>query len=473
MNNLLSISQKYHNLDNQHKKHYLHYQNDSFTWETSKNSTTAAVDQLRQEIGEIRFDKICARQKISKRQLKKLSDATVEKIFVGIGDVRKEDLVDLCQSQGKSLPEKIKKIDRHYDTLLFSMKPKQIFFRHKPTLLQDDTHDSVYGAGKGYKGQRERVWIILKYRQKCLKTSLPNISQDQIEDVEFLTSRLIDREPPTDIVVRLRKGNYFNDKIIAKRGAYVNFFKSFDSAQTTLINCRGSTAHLKATTSLFTLVNDLQPELANIGVRRVWNQVQTYLEAEQIKEVEIAGKSMGGSVAQAFTVLILGKTSCGVKNLTTYCSPGTPDAIQEIYDGIQKEKPKIQIIRNARDYIHFVGGAHLRNQNDDDNEICYIAPKNDEAILDHNMRDQNYFVKAKHLFKSFFTGHINQITLDDYVIHEIQNKDKAYELEAGKTLETSRKVVAWILNVGSLGIFYKKFKKFYKKTAGLVDSHSE
>lgn len=463
MNALISISQQYHDLASQHKKCYLHYQNGAFIWKTSKNSTTDATDQLRKEIGEGRFDKICARQKISKRQLKKLSDTVVEKIFVGIGDIHKEDLEDLCKSKGKSLPIKNKQIDQLYDTLLFSMTPQQIFFRTQPKLLHEDTHDRVLTAGKGYKGLQERVWIILNYRQKCLETSGEDALHGRIEDVEFLTSRLIDREPPCDTVILLRKGYYFNDNIIAQKGAYVNFFKSFNPKQATLINCRGTSVNPKATTSLFTLVNDLLPEMGNIGVRKVWKKIHAYLETEQIKNVEIAGKSLGGSVAQTLTVLIHGKTSSKVKNLTTYCATGIPKAIQKIYDETDKKKPKIYVIRNAKDYIHFVGGPHLRNQKDDKNVICYVVPKKDEALLTGDIREQKYFAKLKHFFKSFNEGHINQITLKDYVIHEIKNEDKAYELDAGKTLETSRKVVAWILNVGSFGIFFKKFKKFYKK----------
>lgn len=432
------------------------------------------MENLKDLIGEKRLHRIFLRKELglypglldSKSSI--LTREVVHKIFIGLGDVRFEDLEEMAAKNHQSLKEmNVKKIDALYRELFPMQQIQDIFYRH---CLAVDYHDKGKTSGKGFKGLQERVWTISKAKDEFIADKFDNPSLAKVSEIEMLTSRLGDREPPVGSVIRLPEGYFKVDRIFARKGAYVSVLSEIGCKQPrTLIICRGTAARWGATGNVLSGVNDCLKEIGLLGVRSIWHDLKRYLEEQKVSHVEVLGKSLGGAHAQYLAVLIAGKTSITLKSLSTCCSVGVPSRVQEIFNKtfsyLSSQQTSTFILRNTGDlqknqvdYIPLVGGPHLHIGKV---HVYYAAPQED-SIHSSFIPDQGIIKKLICLLKSFSNGHTRQNTLKPFKLYESRNIEQ--EVNKGRDLEPIRFMVARIFHLFTLGYFNSiSFEDFYQK----------
>lgn len=436
-------------------------------------------EYLQTLIGENRFDRIIGRKELEflpgqvQKKSFNFSLEVVKKFFLGLGDIRWNDLEEAALRDGRELRSySVTEIDQLYRSLIPFENIEDVFFRNLPEI---DYYDMIETCGKGYKGLTERVATILSLWKICVEEELDPLKQFMTE-VEVLTSRLGDREPPEGTVIRLRKGYYVVDKVFAGGGCYVSVLRNMTDRKAPILLCRGTAVRLKATGSLLSCFNDLLPDIGMLGIKTIWQDVADYLHAHQIEKIDIWGKSLGGAHAQYLAALVTGKTKTRVSSLVTCCSVGVNDHVSEVFqDALRekgKEEPNISIIRNSGcdgkkevDYIPCIGGVHLHTQSNR-TKIYYLCPSEASGDLTEGIPTNDWMLRKIYKFMtSFLKAHIRQTTLKEYRVKLVDSIHE--EVKKGLELEWIRGLVAKMLNP-----FYGRFlhvptfKYFYQSTHG-------
>ncbi len=403
-----------------------------------------------------------------------LTRELVHKILIGLADVRLEDLQELAKKKCKSLS---KMATAEIDALYAELMPYTIIanplLRHCQAVKY---FDKVSTSGQGFSGLQERVWTILQAKDGVVNGIHATPMHAKMADVEMLTSRLADREPPPGTVMRLHDGYFVVERIFAKGGAHVSVLAEISApVPRTLLLCRGTATRFNANNGYLSTFNDCLMEIGSLGIKRIWPEIRDYLKEKCIAQVELLGKSLGGAHAQYLTVLIGGTTSTAVNRLTTCCSVGVPVEIQEIFarDVVKHmgRKPEILILRNAGDPQRYevddipaVGGPHLHTR--DTTKIYQLVPQSSSA-LEAQIESRGLVRQVFDLFQSLRHAHQRQTTLKAFHVNEVE--DILQEVNMGTRLETVRKFAAVIFDQLTFGwVNGQSFESFYQAAGASV-----
>ncbi|MCE5318117.1 MAG: hypothetical protein LLG04_12260 [Parachlamydia sp.] len=418
-----------------------------------KRSTRAereTVQNLKELLGAKRLERIFLRRDLSlnpkrlrSHQLR-LTKEIVHKLLVGLSDIRLDDLEEKAAAQSLDLKTlNTAQMDQLYGNLLPNLKLKSIC---RPVSFLD----CAVTSGKGFKGLQERVWTIQKARKRAIKNSQPQ-KHAQIAEIEMLSSRLADREPPQGSIVRLKDAYFVVDRAIERGGACLRLFRELSPQPRTLLVCRGMAARTSASGALLSILNGIVKKIGLFGIGKSWAELRQYLIEKRVQQIDILGKSLGGGHAQYLTALILNQTSVEVRSLSTYCSIGTPAKVQKLFDSAIKKgkrKPNIAIVRNRDDYIPLVGGTHLHTA--DTTKLYYVAktPLTFSALMP---KGQGFSKTIARLFHSFGAPHMQQNTLRKqfYICEPVH---LTQELYSGNRLETFRYRAAQVINLATFGL---------------------
>lgn len=417
-------------------------------------------------LGKNRLKRICGRVKIdiNKNSPLFLSRENVHKIFIGMMDIKKEDIDELEGSVA----------DRYKQLMLFDnfAQFEKSFIKDSPNINAFKV-DKVKTSGKGFQGLTERISLLAHHHFTLIAEE--NKKSNDYRDVEMLTSRLADREIQKGAVVHLHDGYFYVDDVFIGGGAYVAVLRDFEKQNPPKIVCRGTAMRKTATDGWKSGLNDLLLEIGSLGVKSIWPDLSIYLKNNNINEVEVLGKSLGGAHAQELAILIEGVLEITVKKLTTFCSVGVGKQINQLFkDEVLSKRTtpfNIQVIRNGGngpengvDYIPAVGGVHLGAGTDDNKceiEVTYI---NTSKEIETYPLKSGILHRAKRFINSFGVPHSRQTTLKDFHWTKIEDRDDINKhLKVGNQLETIRKIFAWIINFLTLFILNgKNFKSYYK-----------
>ena len=435
---------------------------------------TSTIENLKELVGERRLKRIFTKPelKLDPASLDdgslELTEDIVKKLFVGVADIRYEDLTEKLAETGKSFKDLTRRedVDELYKSLLPFERIQDIFFHSVP---QIGPLDRCTTSGKNFQGLSEKVFIVLSTREEILSRMRQEPLDQLVADAEMLTSRFADREPTEGAVICRPNGYFVCEKVFARDGAYMMLFRDLMGNEPAMLLCRGTAMRSSATGGYFSGLNDLLLEIGSMGFQSIKDELIAYLKEKQISTVDIFGKSLGGAHALYLAAFLPPSAGTIVRSVTTYCSVGMPDYIG---DFLEKTQMLINIIRNAGDddkdevdYIPLVGGKHPCNSN---TRLFYIASKQEGldpekiGIPDH----ANATTKLLKILKSFGNGHIRQTTLGPYFIREIKGAELAKEVCRGLEMENARKTIASWADFLSIGMLNQHLQLMSPKNVG-------
>ena len=262
---------------------------------------------------------------------------------------------------------------------------------------------------------------IQKQNIKSLSHAFKKIDQNPLPPTLFAeaaSSRFADREPKAGDVF----GRGKVEKVFAKGGAYI-FLITADN-DIPLLVCRGMCPNRKGATGQYLSgVNGVTLDFGFYGAQQNIEDINNYLDSRQITQVNLIGKSLGGSHAQYLSLLLKAKTQL----LVTYCSPGI---------GNFKTSADVIALRNDGDKVPYLGGAHISGAT---TRIFSIK----HADAEWTSSNESFLRKIIAFFKSFATPHVRQTTMQPFTIKELP----LTHLNDGNTFEPIRKIVAHCFNI--------------------------
>jgi hypothetical protein len=439
----------------------------SYLFSVAESCSSSSVPLFEELVGASRLNRICRRADLDKNSSLFLSKENVHSIFLEMMNIQKQDIEE-CKEP----------IEQSYRRLMLfeNFDDFKTSFICGSQSIEALKVDKAATSGKGKQGLTEKV-LILAHHHFTLLTE-QNETKHTYRDAEMLTSRLADREMQKGMVVHLRDGYFYVDELFVGGGAYVAVLRDFSNQSAPKIVCRGTAMRWTATEGWQSGVNNVLLEIGMMGIKKIWPALSKYLKSRDFKTVEILGKSLGGAHAQELAVLIEGVLGIPVKNLTTYCSVGVGQKINELFkrDILSKRSSpfKIQVIRNGGagsddevDYIPSVGGEHLGSGAVDkcEVEVVYISTSADVEIYPLQSGKLHQIWR---FFQSFGTPHCRQTTLGDFYWKKIEHKKDADDhlIKVGNCLEKIRKIFAWIIHLLTLFLLNgKNFISYYFTSA--------
>lgn len=422
------------------------------------------LHELQLVIGEDRLQRICARPEIAIQWNEHLvvTKEVIQKLWAGMLDIRKDDL-DFAH--GKNIQgTSVKRIEKMYQALL----PLTTFNENAAVWVSKvDLYDKAATSGKGLQGLREKAWTL----HTATKSAIKGDAVTSYEQVELLSSRLIDREPAIGSVAWYDTGYYVVDKIFARGGAYITLWRHLSDSSRCLLVCRGTAMRYSASQSYTSGLNDMTYEIGFGGIKATWPELHRYLLQNRTKTIDLIGKSLGGAHAQYLTSLIVSLTDIQVKNVKTYCSVGVPQNVQTIYEKAIRDKhlsePNFEIFRNGgdlekkeMDLIPSVGGPHLHSLQRRKTYVYYAIPKGQKvAKIDERL------TLSLQLLQSFAKAHVRQTSLIAYELELRRNIEQ--EIALGTHLEPIRLKLASMFNLVTFGRFNQDtFEAFHARELG-------
>lgn len=427
-----------------------------------------ALSALKLIVGEKRLERIFKRQGrngiAANEGSLEITKDLMHQILLGMEDIRFEDIQEMG-GDGASTEQ----LDKIYNALLPNTDLKNLFAGFSQEVKY---YDKVQGSGKTMATLEQRVWTILQHRQRVSVRPI----HCQFEDFEMLSSRLGDREPPVGTVVILSSGYFAAEKIFAGGGAYVTVWRSLSLDRPAIVVCRGTAAsRIGATEGVMSGISDILPELGFYGIRSIWPELKKYLEENEVRFIDVLGKSLGGAHAQYLATLITGQTATCVSALKTYCSVGTPESVNALFnkalESTKKAAPCIEVYRNIGDlkdgqvdYIPFVGGQHVHIKGN--TRFFYVIPEEQEKAKGNYIEAFHASISLKKQFvgfmRSFVKAHARQNSLKEYSLAESYDID--LEANVGTRLEPWRVKMANVFNNCTFHAFQTEtFEEFYSK----------
>lgn len=344
-------------------------------------------------------------------------------------------------------------------------------------------YDRAASSGKGPVGQAEKSALLWKHH--CDVHNELDAEQGFLRDVEMLTSRFADREPDVGTVVSLMDGNYFVARQFAKNGAFVSVLKGMEG-QTAKIICRGTATRKTATEGYASGLNDVSVQIGQLGVQSIREDLKNYLQENNIQNVEVLGKSLGGGHAQALAVLLEGH-GITVDHLITYASVGVGKEVNDVFlNQILQNRPhpfRMTVVRNAGshamsevDYIPMVGGVHLGAEASPEKiqaKVYYLALK--DQNIEECVPGLPLHRLALKFIGSFKKAHLRQNTLTDFHWKKIEdNHELQVHLKVGEELEGYRSVFARLLNFFlPKSLQHQSFSSFFAKQSSSIKEKNE
>ena len=308
--------------------------------------------------------------------------------------------------------------------------------------------DKITPYTKGQVGEDELCSVVVNRHLQVGQNEEGKTGE--IRDVEMLTSRWIDREPPEGSWVHLSDGYFCVKRNFIDGGAFVSVLEPEDKNSPWKIVCRGTAGRVSANGGFDSVMNDVLHDVGMRGVEAIWQDLKTFLNDEGIDSVEVLGKSMGGAQAQMLATLIHNKIdNTNVTALKTLAAVSVSEQVRQNFHGIP-----VLIIRTVDDYIPTVGGHHV--QCDGNTRIRYISLEyRDNPRLE---RDISILTLAWRFFRSFSGPHKQQTTLGNFHIHEINAQEIEEELAIGALFDGMRQRLARFF---ALFVTQTRFESFY------------
>lgn len=433
-----------------------------------------SISQLIQAVGKERLERVCKMPgiNIDTSQLESktlvLTIETMQKILVGLLNPHRDDF---SLDSGKA---------KYVGPLPTTMTNLRAVLKGLLPKMSDFYVDKAQTSGKGFKGLIERFCIMLKHSNTVHDSQ--KRGSIEVTEAEFLTSRFADREMQEDFVIALKDGLYVVDKVFTKDGAYVSVLKDLANKNPPKIICRGTAGRRNATEGFNSVLNDLLIEIGSRGTKGVWPDLCTYLQDNNIKEVEILGKSLGGAHAMGLSVLIEGLLGIRIKKLTTTCSVGAgylKDLFRtEVLAKRTQEDPFIvHPVRNGGetekdvDYIPAVGGEHLGegvSEGACKTTVTYIGSSENFVIPSLSI---GLIPLALRFFASFSAPHCRQYTLGNFTCNNLTGEEAQKHLRLGNLFEKARLVLAYFIHFATFTFFNgSSFAKFYQEQKALLEA---
>ncbi|MFA6916615.1 MAG: hypothetical protein WC222_09475 [Parachlamydiales bacterium] len=449
-------------------------------------SVSRSIEYLKECFGVERLQRICKKPDISlnaseiESNTLILTKTVMRNILIGVGDVQKADYDEVAQ-----LPP----TERHQRLFPFasSMKSLTDALLGAAPKISDFFIDRASSSGKGIKGLIERIFLSLNL-QLNLNRNQDNLQKNDYIIAETITSQLADREWQEKSLIQLGTATqpkyYYVDKVLIKGGAYISILKDVDGTEPPKIICRGTAARPSSTDAINSLLNDLLIEIGMKGVKAVWPELVEYLNANEIKSVELYGKSMGGAQALALSVLLEGVLNVHVDCLTTYCSVQAGYAV-EIFNreilGKRTEQDPFQIVvlrnggkENETDNVPIVGGLHLgadAPQNKCNVSVVYLQQGQEGEQVDVLPLEMGIFSRIFRFFKSFPGPHCRQSTLDNFNFKKLEPAEAQQHLRVGLIFEKCRLFLAYAIHLLTFTLFNGQFfSEFYSEQKAMASS---
>lgn len=377
-----------------------------------------------------------------------LTKKMVRKIFIGFANFQDE-------AAFKKMDESLSNVKEVIDHVFFLDKAPSL----EACRLNESNPD------RGFKAFAEKVFLKYHHAKDCSKET--DETKKMIRDAEFLSSRMAARNLFVGESLVLSDGEmYVVGKTVKKGGANISILRKVLDPSEVKIVCRG-TAPVGAIEGVRSMLNDFQLRAGTWGIQATWQEIYKYLADEKIHRAEIYGKSLGGNHAQRLAVL-LSRWGIEVTHLVTVCSIGGGEGLEKV---APNANIKTTIIRREGDAIPQVGGSHYGAGLEDlsNVKIYYIKPETEESTpMDTPL---SYRKKIAGLATSS-RPHSEQTTMADFTVREVSEEKKREQLETGKQLETTRKVVALLLHIVTFGWINKPFigqvQKLNKKVKKLT-----
>lgn len=443
--------------------------------------TKLTLECLKEIVGEKRLKRVCRKPEIGidvekiDQQTLVLTKEIVRKVFVGLSDVQKEDLIEFCHPQGPR--EAFRQLTifscmEDFESSLMGFGPKR----------NDLEIDRATTSGKGFEGLVERIYITMHHHFRVLEET--NRKAAELREVEFLTSRLADREIQEGSVLHLNEGCFYVDKVLVGGGAYISILRDIEGEKTPVLVCRGTAMRRTATGGLQSGINDALVEIGTMGIRSQWSELSKYLKNSQIKSIKLLGKSLGGAHVQGLAILIEGLDGIKVEKLTTFCSVGVGRKINALFEKEVLEKREtpfeVQIIRNGDqkrekiDTIPAIGGVHLGEGSSPEKckiEVSYIQPGDEEVGI--YPENPGLLESIRNFLGSFRYGHCRQTTLDKFRWKTIDDRNQINaHLRVGNRLETIRLMFAYTLHVLTLFLLNGwSFSSYFYRQRDYLNNH--
>lgn len=325
-------------------------------------------------------------------------------------------------------------------------------------------YDRTMTCGKGEEGLKELARVVFEEAEASYRS--------EERDLEVLTSRFVEREPPKNTIIELSNGKYRVDQTFSKGGGYMIILRKVGEEEVAILACRGTAGKYQATGGFQSVINNLLLEVGSRAVIENWKDILSYLEISGIKFLKICGKSQGGAHAQMLAPLIKTRTSLKVTHVMTYASVGVSDKVRKIFSEVfHNTDTCLEIYYNhgnlndgEMDFIPYLGGRHVYIEGA---KINSLAPEGSLQVSEESIKKQWFFIRIYYLLASFSKPHTRQNTLMHY------NKTDAILKDPDPLFELGRKIVA--NTVHCMTLFYLNpvsYEEFYRSDRVITSSNS-
>jgi hypothetical protein len=339
-----------------------------------------------------------------------------------------------------------------------SMQPVDVLVKAVPPPPRADILAQFYADRPRHRGgsvesRRECAQLAAHHQWQQARETCPK--KRELRDVEFMASRLADREPQVGDCLPLSHGVFTVTATFVREGAYVACLEDVSKRLAPKVLCRGTAMRWNATQNWQSGLNNVVPEMASRGVQAVWPDLLCHFQRIGATSVEVLGKSMGGACAQQIAILFEVVARIPVVKLTTLCSVGAGERVNALFKeqvlAHRHEPFRILVVRaggrpdgTGADCIPFVGGEHLgmgTTEAQCDIEVCYIG--RDGEI--HPPQQGSVAQMATGFLASFPGAHSRQTTLAPFSVSSVQRSEVDRHLAMGTALEGTRmRLASWL-----------------------------
>lgn len=375
-----------------------------------------------------------------------LTKREIKKLFVGVADVRGEDLEQLFREiklapfrlrhlnphqtadlfrrfEGKSKLRELDKAD--YDALYAVLIPfskiEHIFLNKVPRILpHSDRSDS-------YRGRKNRVFLLEEMRR--------NPHLDELFWEVRMAKRIIHDALPKGVLIPHPLGYFEKHALIKKGGSYKLLFNvpgNFSlSPLAAYLSTRTSFSTFQAIESK---MEDFRCNIGAKGVKSTFNETQRYFRDPHLgfikkrnEKISLLGMSLGGAHAQRDACLFLDR----VEKLTTVCSAGIDKRTYQWFAKATQflsSSLHVKHIIEEDDMIPHVGDGHLGIGCDsskvyvEHNTLAPENPQGGQAAFSRRISVPRKQADAMRVFlKAFIGAHRRETTSLPHRIWKIDN----------------------------------------------------
>jgi pimeloyl-ACP methyl ester carboxylesterase len=349
-----------------------------------KNENSETIAYFHRVFGQKRVERISDRYHIGliEKMNKGLAVTRhdIERLFVGIGDVRKDDVDDLFQEiksdskvirglseeETKHLREEFRsthkiemmskeKMDRLFNILVPFASVEDIFLQNIPRIGR------YSDRSESWHGRRNRVFLHEDMRRRAE-------GQDPLFWEVRVGKRILEESLPEGLMLYHPNGYYECRGLIENHGAYKLLFNPVTMKSgffRPLIGYLSTRAHTYTWNSLHSRLEGFWKEIASQGTEKTYDATRAVLTDPKLgfvddakEKVWLLGMSMGGAQAERDTCLFMDRIS----KATFLCNPGIDRKTTEMFAEASKNLSSpisLQYIAEVDDIVPRIGEAHI------------------------------------------------------------------------------------------------------------------